>query len=315
MVAKSMSLTKFSLLFLGGSLIICLLAAQCSNPFAPTEQSPPTDTPSTPVVEPVNRPLDLLDVVKERGYLKVGVRVWPEANFRPPLYRAPLAGLDGYEVDLAWALADGLGVGLEMAESDPRRLAGGNWESEWDIALAWLAITDNSQQNLIFSIPYAYDAGQVVVHADNETITGFEGLAGRKVGVPAFTVYQQILTGKSPSVQGQFISGPIPSGLEVVPYNHDGKALWDLAEGDGVVLDAVLHSQIVVASAIQAELPLKIVSEPLFWAPIGVAFDRGGLPAERLRVAINSTLTNLHHDGSLSDFSIERYDRDISKLP
>ncbi len=32
-----------ALLFLGWSLIICLLAAQCRNPFAPTESSQPAD--------------------------------------------------------------------------------------------------------------------------------------------------------------------------------------------------------------------------------------------------------------------------------
>jgi len=292
---------------------LLLMAGQCENPLRSFSEARSVEATATPSPEPAYQPLDLLDLVQQRGFLKVGVRVWPDANFQPSLYRSPLAGLDGYEVDVAWALADGLGVELEMAESDPRRLAGGNWEGEWDIALAWLPITDNAQQVLIFSIPYAYDTGRVAVHQDNQTITHFGALAGHKVGVPSLTIYQQILMGQSPSIEGEFISGPIPSGLEVVAYNRDGNTMRDLAEGDGVILDAVLHSGPVLETAIAAELPLKLLPEPNFRVPVGVAFDRGGLPAERLRLEINEILTRLHQEGTLASFSFDRYGYDISK--
>jgi hypothetical protein len=88
-----------------------------------------------------------------------------------------------------------------------------------------------------------------------------------------------------------------------------------LAEGDGQILDAVIHSRLVAQTAIADDMPLKAVGEPLFWAPIGLAFDRSGQPSERLRVAIDEIITRMHADGRLSGFSLERYGEDISQLP
>ena len=304
----------FQRLLLG--LLLFVTVTQCNNPFSPAPDETVVDLEaSTPILAPENRPPDLLDEVEARGYIKVGVRVWPDAVFQPALFRSPLAGLEGYEVDLAWAIANGLGVELEMAESDPRRLAGGNWAGEWDIALAWLPITDNAQQSLIFSAPYAYDAGQIAVHEDNASITGLNSLAGKKVGLPAFTLYQQILSGQSLSLDGQYISGSLPSDMEVVTYIRDGNALRDLAEGDGVQLDAALHSRLVLKSAIRHDLPIKIVSAPLFQTPIGVAFDRHGPSSERLRIKIDEILARLHEEGIQLESALKWYEEDITKAP
>ena len=295
-------------------LSLALLAVQCERPAAGAAE---TESPASPppMPERAGQPADLLDVVRERGFLKVGVRVWPDANFQPPLFRSPLAGLDGYEVDLAWALAEGLGVGLEMAESDPRRLAGGGWAGEWDIALAWLPATDNARQRLYFSLPYAYDAGQLAVHSANETISTLADLRGRKIGAPAFTLYQQVLAGQRLTLAGQPIAGSIPPAVTVAAYNRDGNAIRDLAEGDGVILDAVLHSRLVLASAVRAGWPVKVVAEPIPWLPVGVAFDRLGMPSERLRAAIDDILAGLRSDGTLADLSFKWYDEDISQPP
>ena len=296
-------------------LTLCLLAAQCRNPLTFFRQSDiePTSVPTPDLSDPAT---DLLDVVYERGYLKVGVRVWPDANFNPPLSRSPLGGLIGYEVDLAWVLADGLGVGLEMAEADPRRIRAGDWQGEYDVALAWLPITDDSQQQLIFSVPYAYDRAWLVVHRDNETITDFDDLSGKQVGVPVFSLYEQILNGQSPTIQGQSLSGAIPPGIDLRVYNRDGNAIRDLAEGDGVVLDAVIHSQLVLNMAITDDLmPLKQAGEPLFLAPIGAVYDRKGMSSERLQSAIDDILSRRHRDGTLSDLSLKWYEADISVLP
>ena len=294
-----------------------LFSLQCSPASildrATPESSPAETTISTTEQESANHPPDLLGAIQARGYLKVGVRVWPDAEFRPPLYRAPLAGLDGYEVDLAWALAKHLAVDLEMAESDPRRLAAGNWGGEWDIALAWLPITDNAQQALLFSDPYAYDVAQIAVHHQNETITQFSDLAGQTVGVPAFTIYQQVLSGQAISVAGQFVTGAIPPEMVLVGYNRDGQALRDLADGQGDnPLAAVFHSRPVLLGAIEAELPLRLIEPPLFVVPIGVALDRAGLSAERLRLSINEVIETLRREGKLAEFSLERYEEDIS---
>lgn len=300
-----------------------LLAAQCapltsSSPVDASPTAPPkalvTLSPSAKT-PPANASSDLLDLVQERGYLKVAVRVWPDSAFNPPLFRNTFGALDGYEVDLAWALANGLNVGLELAESDPRLMAAGSWQGTWDIALAWLPVTDNAQQTLIFSNPYAYDRGALAVRADNQTITGLNDLTGKTVAVPAFTVYEQLLTGQAPSVAGRYVSETIPPNIHVKPYHRGGSAFTDLTEGNPPPLDAVLHSTYFVNGARNEGVPLKIVSDNLFIVPIGVAFDRAGVPSERLREQMNDILNAMRRDGSLAEISQKWYGKDISIKP
>ncbi|RME42374.1 MAG: amino acid ABC transporter substrate-binding protein, partial [Caldilineae bacterium] len=254
---------------------------------------------------------DLLAVVQQRGYLKVAVRVWPDSRFKPPLFRNPFGALDGYEVAVAHALADRLDVGLEMAESDPRQIAAGGWNGQWDMALAWLPITDNALQTLLFSDPYALERGALAVHAENTTIGGMQDLPGKRVGVPAQTVYAQILGGEGVLAGGVFIGDDVPAGVTVVPYNRDGNALRDLAAGDGTTLDAVLHSEYILDAAVAEGMPLKVIARNLFPLPVGVAFDRAGLPAERLRQAVNGALAAMRQDGSLDELAFKWYERDI----
>lgn len=148
-----------------------------------------------------------------------------------------------------------------MSESDPRLIAAGGWDDNWDIALAWLPVTDNAQQVLTFSRPCAFDSGALVAHQDNQSVAGLQDLANKRVGVPAHSIYQQVLSGQAPSLQGEYVGGAIPSNLQVIPYNRDGNAFRDLAQGDGVTLDAALHSRWAFNATVQAEFPLKIAQK------------------------------------------------------
>ncbi|MFQ5575385.1 MAG: transporter substrate-binding domain-containing protein, partial [Anaerolineae bacterium] len=258
---------------------------------------------------------DLLAAVLERGYLKVAVRVWPDRTFSPPVFGNAFGALDGYEVDLAWALADGLDVGLEMSESDPRRIVAGGWQGEWDVALAWLAMTDNAQQTLIFSSPYAYDRGGLAVHASNQAIAGFDDLGGRRVGLPANTLYQQLLDGQAIAMQGEFISLSLPPGVQGIPFNHDGNALRQLARADDASPEAVVHSMQALNAALAAGLPLKVVAETPFLVPVGVAFDRGGAPSGALLNETNRILAEMRQNGALAELSVKWYQADLTRTP
>ena len=87
---------------------------------------------------------DLIDRLLETGIIRVGIRVWPEANFSPPAFRGASnsitgGALNGFEVDIAHLVAEGLGLELELVEAPPQVITSGNWRGEWDIALASLA--------------------------------------------------------------------------------------------------------------------------------------------------------------------------------
>ena len=294
--------------------IFILLLSACS---LQQNASPPPPIETTQIqtqtgpIEDGSASVDLLATIQERGYIKVGVRVWPEARFKPPLFREPWGGLNGYEVDLAWLIADSLGVGLEMAESDPRRLGIGDWQNEWDIALAWLPITDQSQQNLIFSNPYAYDTGTLLTHQSSQ-VSNFGALGGQSVAVPANTIYADILTSQTPTIAGKPIVNQTPPYVTPILYLHDGKAIYALNANPETPPAAVFHTQTVSQAATETDLVVKVVAKNIFQVPVGVAFDRQGLPSERLRIEINTLLNLLHQSGEMAELSLEWYDQDIT---
>lgn len=309
-------LRKWPLWAMGLSLLI--VAGQCSSEPMPAvspaaSSIPPTETPLPVNAQPPagSEARDLLDAVQTRGYLKVAVRVWPEAAFSPPMFRNVFGALDGYEVDVAHLLADGLGVGLEMSEGDPRLIEAGNWQNEWDMALAWLPVTDEAAQVLLFSDPYATDRGAIAVNRIDQAPQSVSALSGKTIGVPANTVYVNLMSGQAVSRQGQFIVTDFPPDITVVPYRHDGNALRDLTI-DAPSLDAVFHSQYMLETAM-TELPIALIATDLYPIGIGAAFDRRGLPAERFRVEINTILASTRQNGRLSQLAAKWYGRDVSK--
>ena len=75
---------------------------------------------------------DLIDRLLARGVIRVGPRVWPEAEFSPPAFRgfsnaATGGALNGFEVDIARAVAENLGLELELIEAYPPVIASGDW--------------------------------------------------------------------------------------------------------------------------------------------------------------------------------------------
>ncbi len=60
----------------------------------------------------------------------------------------------------------------------------------------------------------------------------------------------------------------------IVTYDTDSTSIQDLSLGDGRRLDAVISAQPTLQGAIDADKPIKIVGEPLYYEPLSVAIDR-----------------------------------------
>lgn len=296
-------------------LVSVFLLAGCNLPgqFAP-QSATPTAVP-VPAAEATVDTVDLLARVEERGYLKVGVRIWPDNTLNPPLFRNVFGALDGYEVDLAWALAEGLGTELEMSAIDPRLVAQGGWSEEWDLVLAWVTPSDQARQHLLFSDPYAYDQGGLLWSGDEPSIRALSDLEGRRVAVPSPSAYESWLSG-SLTFEQAALNLTKPSTLELQPYPHDGLAIDDLLGAPPETApEVVLHSTLVLETALTDTLPLQMQPvDGLVW-PVAVAFDRYGLPSDRLRLAVNETLAELRFLGALPEMSISWYGRDVTRPP
>lgn len=313
-------------------LLLSVMAAQCQQP-VPTPTPTPAPTP-TPILFPPIQPgdgTDLIDRLLKTGIIRVGIRVWPEAEFSPPAFRgfsnAAIGGaLNGFEVDVARHIAEGLGLELEMVEAYPPVIASGNWRGEWDIAIASLVPLDSAETapQIAYSEPYAYFPSGILTPTDSR-IQALSQLAGRRVGTFEHSVYQQMLTPAEPIpiVNGQPLIAARPDNVRLIVLSNVQKAIRQMGraeEGDDLLqVDAILGPAPVFQQAItKSKLPLNMVraDEDLPPQPLVIAaVPQDGLKVDRLLAEINAVVERLHRLGTLSELSLQWYGADFSRPP
>jgi ABC-type amino acid transport substrate-binding protein len=311
-------------------LIFGLIAAQCQGPAAS-----PTAPPVTPVfvlIPPIQRGdgTDLIDRLLERGVVRVGVRVWPDPEFSPPIFRdvtsAQSGGaLTGFEVDLARLVANGLGLELELIEADPRLLNNGDWRGQWDLAISSLVPFDQplepSAQSIRYSMPYAYMPMGILIPAGEEGLQSLAELSKRRVGVLEHSAYQRLLTPEQGglTVQGQAMMPPPPADLQLIVLSNLSKSIRQFGQVDaaeGPPVEAIFGPAPVFQEAISSGLPLQLAPEAgqVGLQPLAIAaVPQDGLKVDRLVAEINKILERLQRQGTLSEIYLQWYGQDLSQ--
>lgn len=291
------------------------------NALEPASPAPPSPAA---LVQPGDG-TDLLDRLLKTGFIRVGVRVWPEAEFSPPVFRgfsnaATGGALNGFEVDVARLLAQNLGLELELVEAYPPVIASGDWRGQWDIAIASLVPFDqqaaSTVTSLYFSRPYAYMPMGLLAPA--ASISSFEQLSGRQIGVLEHSAYQVLLTPESRTwtVQGQPMLAEFPANVQPFTVSNLVKSIHELPGSDQPA--ALFGPAPVFEQAIQSDLAVSLVpgSERLGFQPLAIAAVRqDGLKVDRLLAEINRVLDWLDRSGILAESSFRWYQQDISQKP
>jgi ABC-type amino acid transport substrate-binding protein len=311
-------------------LLIFLLAAQCQPIDQPTPQPPVQPPTATPLLIPPIQPgdgSDLIDRLLEQGVIRVGIRVWPGAEFSPPAFRgfsnAVTGGaLNGFEVDVAHLVAEGLGLELELVEAYPPVIASGDWRDEWDIAIASLTPFDQSPEIMAFSKPYAYMPMGVLIPATENDIQTFSDLSNKKVGVLEDSTYQRLLTSEGQlTVAGQSLLPQIPANVQPVSLSNLLKTVHQLGKPDSekeVQVEAIFGPAPILQEAVKSGLPVKLASQAqnVGVQPLAIAaVSQDGLKVDRLLSEINNILTRLQRQGTLAEVYLRWYEQDFSQIP
>jgi polar amino acid transport system substrate-binding protein len=102
------------------------------------------------------------------------------------------AEMQGFDVDVAKAIGDHLGVETCFATPSWDAITAGSWADKWDMSVGSMTITTPRQQILDFSVPYYYTPAVIAVRADSG-ITDVAGLEGQALCAGAATTYDQWL--------------------------------------------------------------------------------------------------------------------------
>ncbi len=213
----------------------------------------------------------------------------------------------GFDIDVATAIADRLGVQIEFTTPAWESITSGRWNGRWDMSVGSMTPTNDRQKVLDFSQPYYYTPAVVVVNKANTSVQDLsKDLDGATIGVCGGCTYEQFLN-KSLAIKG-FTFDFVIDDAKAVGYDTDTSALNDLALGDGTRLDAVITSLTTAQGFIDAGKPVKIVGDPVFYEPLAVAVDKSSRadPAS-FAAAVDKIVGELHADGTLSKLSKKWY--------
>ena len=269
---------------------------------------------------------NLLDDIKNRGYILVST----DPNYEPqsflntegkrpsdtkcPSDALTTAEMQGFDVDVATAIGDAIGVETCFATPNWDVITAGNWADKWDVSVGSMTITTDRQKVLDFSVPYYYTPAVVAVSAD-APYTSLDDLAGMALCAGASTTYEVWLDKGDMGLPASSIYAQPPADITVVPLDTDQECAQALAAGRKDFAGYVT-SQTVVNANIAAGLPVKQLGSPVFSEDLAAAFDRSStLPTNSLRTEVDKVITGMHNDGSLTALSMKWFEEDITMAP
>lgn len=234
---------------------------------------------------------DLLAQIKERGTLLIGT----EGTYAPYTYHDETGELVGYDVEVAKAIAEKLGVKAEFVESNWDSLIAGLDAVRYDVVINQVTITDERLKKYDFSTPYTISRAALIVGKDNNDIKTFEDLKGKKSA--------QSLTSNYSSLAEQY-------GAEIVSADGSfSKAVELVSTGRA---DATINDQVSFYDYLkqQPDASVKLVDTLDDASKNAVLIRKGN---ETLVEAINKAFDELTQDGTLAKISEKYFGADVTK--
>jgi cystine transport system substrate-binding protein len=224
---------------------------------------------------------DLLDTVKQAGVLRIGL----EGTYPPFDSRNSEGQLEGFDVDVAKAVAAKLGVKPEFVPTEWSGIIAALQSGKFDVIVNQVTITPQRKEALDFSRPYTYSAAQLIQRADDKrefkSLDEFKG--DKKLGVTLGTNYDQMARAVS--------------GINVQTYPGAPEKLRDLAAKR---IDATIDDRLMLPYIIKnSQLPLRP------GAVLKGADQEMGIPFRKnnpkFAKALDDALVALKQDGTLKN--------------
>lgn len=237
---------------------------------------------------------DLLSDIQTRGNLVIAT----EGAWSPWTYHDESDALVGFDVEIARAIAEQLGVKAEFVECPWESIFLGIDSKMYDIAANGVEITEDRAAKYDFSTPYAFLRTALIVRADNEDINSFADLKGRKTANSAGSTY----------------------ALLAEEYGATTDTVSTLAQTLDLVLsgrvDATLNAELSYYDYLKEhpEAELKIVALSEEASNVGIPVRKGEENAAFLN-ALNDAIDALRANGTLKTISEKYFNTDITTAP
>lgn len=152
----------------------------------------------------------------------------------PPFSLTNEAGeLEGFDIDIANALCDEMGMTCEIAATDWDGIIPALLEKKCDAIIASMSITAERKERIDFSEKYYNTPAKFVARNDTELTDTPEGLADAVVGVQRGSVHQDFMDAKFPDVELKLYGTQDEVYLDLQSGRLDASVQDSIAADDG----------------------------------------------------------------------------------
>lgn len=230
-----------------------------------------------------------LEAIKEKGKLVVAT----SPDYAPFEFKALIDGKDtivGSDIALAQAIADELGVDLEIAGMNFDNVLASVKTGKADIAIAGLSYTEERAKSFDFSESYYETSNAIVVKADAEgDYKTLSDLVGKKVAVLKGSIEEELAREQL-------------SDSSIVSLSNMGEAINELKSGqvDAVVLEAPVGKGYVAQNS---DLTLSALALEVGEGDAkAIAMPKDSL---ELKEAIDAVIARLSAEDKYGEFLLE----------
>ena len=232
----------------------------------------------------------IYEKIQEKGVITIGT----EGTYRPFSYRDEKEELRGYDIEVAKAVADKLGLKTEFREINWDGLFAALDTREIDLVMNQAEVTKERKEKYDFSEPYLYSYAALITAKEDHEINDWESARGKEVALNASGSYMRIAE---------------KYRMDVKTTDSFQKAAELLKTGQ---VDCVIDNTIVVEDYLKekpgSQLRIAdIVQEPDVTA---IPIPKGNTD---FLEAVNKALSELKKDGTLARLSKEHFGQDFSR--
>lgn len=224
------------------------------------------------------------------GVLKVAT----EGTSSPFSYYNDKNELVGYDVDVARAVAEKLGLKIEFLTAPWDAMLAAFDAGKADAVFNQVSITDERKKKYEYSVPYTVVYGAIIVHKDNNDIKSFEDLKGKKNADSATSNWAQVAK---------------KYGAQNVTVDSFAKSMELLIARrvDTVVRDNTVFYDFLKQ---RPDAPIKIAAKLKDVDYSAAIVQKGN---KELADQISKALNELKAEGKLREISLKYFGKDVSE--
>ncbi len=228
------------------------------------------------------------------------LRIGVEGAYPPFSWKEADGTLKGFDIDIAWALCEKMGVECELIEQDWDGIIPALLNRKYDAIIASMSITEERKKKVDFTNAYYNTPAKFVAAADAGFDATAAGLSGKVVGVQRGTTHQCYMEKAFPDAE-----------LKLYPTQEE--VFQDLAAGR---IDAQISDSI---QALEGFLETDAGEGYAFLGGdqydlechgegAGIAVRKGN---SELIAAFNNAIQAIRADGSYAEINAKYFDFDI----